>query len=141
MGTKNNRNARLLLSGTLGGTYVAISKSHGVKLKTPIDFSEDTAHGDRFKSRLPGLQDFTATLTSWYNTAYTTLEAMSVNRVSEYFQIYPDFADTLNYYRGQCYVSLSEHDLDLGATSGQSYDVMLANADLDIIRAGTTILT
>lgn len=141
MGTKNNRNARFLLCATLGGPYVAVSKTHGIKAKLPTDFSEDTAHGDRFKSRLPGLQDFSATLLAWFNTAYSTLVAMASNKVSEYFQIYPDFTDTLTYYRGQCYVGLNEHDLDLGATSGQSFDVMLANADLDIIYAGTTILT
>jgi hypothetical protein len=141
LATKNNRNARMLLCATLGGTYVAVSKSHGLKLKTPIDFSEDTSHGDRFKSRLPGIQDFSATLTAWYNSTYTTLEGMSVNRVSEYIQIYPDFTDTVNYIRGQCYVSQSELDLDLGSTAGEGYDVMLANSDLDIIRAGVTILT
>lgn len=106
----------------------------------PTDFSEDTAHGDRWKSRLPGLQDFSATLAAWMNTAYSTIKAMSVNRVSEYFQIYPDFSDTLTYYRGQCYLGLSEHDLDLGNTSGESYDVVLANSDLDIIYAGVTIV-
>ena len=139
--TKNNRNFRLLLCATLGGTYVAVSKSHGFKLQTPNDFSEDTAHGDRFKSRLPGLQDFSGALSAWYQTTYTTLEAMSVNRVSEYFQAYPDYADTVNYYRGQCYAIMNEHDMDLGNTSGLAFDVMLANADLDIIRNGTTILT
>lgn len=141
MATKNNRNVRMLLCATLGGTYVAVSKSYGLKIKSPTDMSEDTAHGDEVKSRLPGLRDFQATLTAWYNTVYTTLEAMAANSISEYFLVYPDFADTTNYYRGQCYVSLSEHDLDLGNTSGHSYDVVVANADYDIIRAGASILT
>lgn len=141
MATKNNRNARMLLCATLGGTYVAVSKSHGLKLKMPTDFSEDTSHGDSRKSRLPGIQDWSATLAAWYNTAYSTLVAMAANRVSEYFQIYPDFSDTTTYYRGQCYLGLNEHDMDLGNTSGHGFDVMLANGDLDIIYAGTTILT
>jgi len=140
MGTKNSRNARMLLCATLGGTYVAISKTHGLKLNVPTDFSEDTAHGDRFKDYIPGLQDFKATVMAWYNTAYTTLEAMSVNKISEYFQIYPDFADTLNYYRGQCYLGQDEFDMDLGNTVGQGYTAVIANGDIDIIRAGTTIL-
>ena len=130
----------MLLCATLGGTYVAISKTHGLKLNVPTDFSEDTAHGDRFKDYLPGLQDFKATVTAWYNTAYTTLEAMSVNKTSEYFLIYPDFADTVNYYRGQCYFGQDEFDLDLGNTAGMGYTAVIANADIDIIRAGTTIL-
>lgn len=140
MGTKNTRNARMLLCATLGGAYVAVSKSHGLTLNVPTDFSEDTAHGDRFKDYLPGLQDFKASLSAWYNTAHTTLEAMSVNKLSEYFQIYPDFADTLNYYRGQCYVGLNKLGLDLGNTADMDFDVMIANADIDIIRAGATIL-
>jgi hypothetical protein len=139
MATKNNRNARMLLCATLGGAYVAVSKSYGLKIKNPTDMSEDTSHGDRVKSRLAGLQDFTAALTAWYNTAYTTLEAMAANSTSEYFLIYPDFSDTTNYYRGQCLVSKNEHDLDLGNTSGFSFDVYVANADYDIIRAGVTI--
>lgn len=131
----------MLLCATLGGTYVAVSKSHGLKTKLPTAFSKDTSHGDRFESSLPGTEEFSATLTAWYNTAYTTLEAMAVNRVSEYFMIYPDFSDTTNYYRGQCYVSFTEHDLDLGNTGGHGFDVVLASGDLDIIRSGTTILT
>lgn len=130
----------MLLCATLGGTYVAVSKSHGLKLKMPTDFSEDTAHGDRWKSRLPGLEDFSATLSAWYNTAYSTLVAMAVNKVSEYFMMYPDFTDTLTYYRGQCYVGMDEHDMDIGNTSGQGFNVVLANADLDIIYAGATIV-
>ena len=130
----------MLLCATLGGTYVAVSKSHGLKLNVPTDFSEDTAHGDRFKDYLPGLQDFKATLAAWYNTAYTTLEGMSVNKISEYFQIYPDFADTLNYYRGQCYVGMDDFTLDLGNTAGFGYSVVIANSDIDVIRAGATIL-
>lgn len=138
--TRNTRNARLLLCATLGGTYVAVSKTHGLKLNLTTDFSEDTGHGARFKSKLPGLQDFMAKLTAWYQTTFTVLEAMSVNKISEYFQIYTDFSDTLNYYRGQCFMGLDEHDLDLGNTAGLSFSVMLANEDLDIIRAGVTIL-
>lgn len=140
MATKNTRNARFLLCATLGGTYVRVTKSHGLTLNIPTDWSEDTGHGQRFKTKLPGLQDFTATLTAWYDTVYTTLEAMSVNKISEFFQAYVDFADVTNYYRGQCFVGLNEHGLDIGNTSDMAYDVMLANEDLDIIRGGVTIL-
>jgi hypothetical protein len=140
MTTKNTRNARMLLCATLGGTYVAVSKSHGLTLNVPTDFSEDTAHGDRFKDYLPGLQDFKAKLTAWYNTAYTTLEAMSVNKISEFFMIYPDFADTVNYYRGQCFVGMDNFNLDIGNTAAFDFSVVIANSDIDIIRAGTTIL-
>lgn len=139
MTTRNNRNARLLLCATLGGTYVAVNKTHGLKLNLTTDFSEDTSHGDSFKSYLPGLQDFKADIMAWYDTAYTTLEAMSKNKVSEYFQLYIDFADTVNYYRGQMYVGLDELDGDLGNTGGFKFTGVIANADIAIIRAGVAL--
>lgn len=139
MATKNTRNARLLLCTTLGGTYVAVNKTHGLKLNLTTDFSEDTSHGDSFKSYIPGLQDFKATVLAWYDTAYSVLEAMSKNKTSEFFMLYPDFADTLNYYRGQCFMGLDELDNDLGNTTGLSFTTVIANADIAIIRAGVAL--
>jgi hypothetical protein len=139
MATKNTRNSRLLLSSTLGGPYTAVTKSHGLKFGVPTDFSEDTGHGQTFKSYLPGLQDFKLTLMAWYDTVYTTLEAMSLNKISEYFIAYIDFADTLNYYRGQCFVGQDELDLDIGNTAGLQFTAVIANADIQIVRAGAAL--
>jgi hypothetical protein len=129
----------MLLCATLSGTYVAVTKSHGLKLNVPTDFSEDTGHGATFKSYLPGLQDFKATLMAWYDTVYTTLEAMSLNKISEYFLIYPDFADTINYYRGQCFIGQDELDLDIGKTIDDKFTAVIANADIQIYRAGALL--
>lgn len=139
MATKNSRNARLLLCATLSGTYVAVTKTHGLKFNVPTDFSEDTGHGASFKGYLPGLQDFKLTVSAWYDTVYTTLEAMSLNKISEYFQAYIDFSDTLNYYRGQLYLGQDEFNLDIGNTVGSSYTAVIANADVAIIRAGAAL--
>lgn len=139
MATKNARNASLKLSSTLGGPYTAVTKSHGLKLNLTTDFSEDTGHGAQFKSYLPGLQDFKATILAWYDTVYTTLEAMSLNKISEYFIAYIDAADSLNYYRGQMFVGLDEADLDLGNTVGFKYTGVIANADVQIVRAGAAL--
>lgn len=139
MATKNNRNVRLQLAATLGGAYTTISKTHGFKLNLSTDFSEDTSHGDSFKSKLPGLQDFSGKLMAWYDSAYTTLEAMSLGKISEYFRAYIDLADPVNYYRGQCYVGLDELDLDLGNTAGLSFTMVIANADIQIVRAGSPL--
>lgn len=139
MATKNTRNARLLLCNTLSGTYVAVTKTHGLKLNVPTDFSEDTGHGASFKSYLPGLQDFKMTVLNWYDTVYTTLNAMSLNKISEYFMVYPDFADSLNYYRGQCFLGQDELDLDLGNTVGEKYTATIANADVQVVRAGAPL--
>jgi len=139
LATKNTRNARLLLCATLGGTYVAVNKTHGLNLSLSTDFSEDTSHGDTLKSYIPGLQDFKLTINAWYDTAYAVLETMSKNKTSEYFQLYPDFADTLNYYRGQCYVGLDGLPLDLGNTADLTFTSTIANADIAIIRGGAAI--
>jgi hypothetical protein len=138
--TVNTRNARFLLCASLGGTYVAINKTHGLNIQIPTDFSEDTGHGARFKSYLPGLQDFTGALTAWYKKAQTILEAMSLNKISEYFLIYPDFADSTNYLRGQCFVGQDGLNLDIGNTADESFTIRIANEDVDFIRNGTSIL-
>jgi hypothetical protein len=85
------------------------------------------------------LQDFKAKLLVWYDTVYTTLNAMSLNKISEYFIAYMDFADSLNYYRGQCFVGMDELDLDLGNTAGESYTVVIANQDIQVVRAGAAL--
>lgn len=139
MATKNSRNASFRLSSTLAGPYTAVTKSHGIKMNVPTDFSEDTGHGAQFKSYLPGLQDFKCTLLNWYDTIYTTLEAMSLNKISEYFICYIDLADSLNYYRGQCFVGQDELDLDLGNTVGFKYTAVIANSDIQIVRAGAAL--
>lgn len=139
MATKNTRNARMLISATLGGSYVAVNKTHGLNMNLPTDFSEDTAHGDRFKSYIPGLQDFKVEISAWYDTVYTTLEKASLDKISYYFLIYPDFADPLNYYRGQCFFGLDGFDLSIGNTADMKFTSVIANADIAIIRNGTAL--
>lgn len=88
---------------------------------------------------MPGLQDFKGTLMRWYETATTALESLSLNKTSEYFMIYPDVADTVNYYRGQAFFGLDELNLDLGNTVDMSYTMTIANADIEIIRNGSAL--
>jgi hypothetical protein len=139
MGTKNNWNAGLYLCATLAGTYLKITKTHGFKISFTTNFSDDTSHGDRVDSNTVGSQAFKATLMAWYDATRTILEGMAYNKVSEYFLAYVDVADTPNYYRGQCYVGLDDHDLDRGNTSDQSYSLVIANADFQIVRGGAAL--
>jgi hypothetical protein len=139
MATKNARLARLELATALAGPYTAVSKTHGFTINLATDFSEDTSHGDRFKSYLPGLQDFKGTLMAWYDTAYTTLEDAALNRISYYFRAYMDYTDSQNYYRGQCYFGIDELDLAIGSTVGFQFTMTIANADIQIIRGGAAI--
>lgn len=139
MATKNTRNARLLLSATLGGTYVAVNKTHGLSPNFETDWSEDTSHGDSVKGYIPGLQDFNLDIEAWYDTAYATLEAAVKNKISYFFQLYIDFADSLNYYRGQIFIGGGSTDLALGNTAGQSFNARIANADYQIVRNGVAL--
>lgn len=139
MSTRNTRNARMLISFTLGGTYVAVNKTHGLNMNLPTDFSEDSSHGDRFKSYIPGLQDFKVDISAWYDTVYPTLESASLNKTTYYFQIYPDFSDSLNYYRGQCYFGLDGFDLSLGNTADLKFTSTIANSDIVVVRQGAAL--
>jgi hypothetical protein len=139
LATKNTRNARLLLCATLGGTYVVINKTHGLSTNFDTDFSEDTSHGDDVKSYLPGLQDFGLDIESWYDTAQVILEAAAKNKLSYFFLLYIDYADVVNYYRGQMYIGGGSVDLAIGNTAGQSFQGRIANADYEIVRDGAAL--
>lgn len=139
MAYKNTRNSRLLLCAALGGTYVAVAGAHGYKENVPTDFSDASVYGDSFKSYIPGMQDYKGTLMRWYDTADATVEKMSKSKTSEYFTFYPDFADSLNYTRGQIFLGQDESDHDLGKTAVQKYTAVIANGDIAIIRGGSAI--
>lgn len=139
MATKNSRNGRYLLCATKTGTYIPVAGAFGYKENVPTDFSEDTTFGAFFKSYIPGLQDYKATLMRRYDTADATVEKMSKTKTSEYFLFYPDYADTLNYTRGQTFLGQDEHDNDLGKTVDQKYTAVIANSDLEIVRNGAAL--
>lgn len=139
MATKNTRNAALLLSPTLGGTYIKVTKTHGLNLSLTTDFSEDTGHGQNFKSQIPGLSDYTVSVGAWYDTAYTTLEYSALNKVAYYFIIYMDYADVQNYHRGQGYFAFDSLNLDIGNTADGSFSLVLAGSDPQIVRNGTPL--
>lgn len=140
-GTINTRNGRFLLSGTAaaGSSYVAVANAHGYKENVPTDFSEDTVLGARFKSYIPGLQDYKGDLMTWYNAVDATLEKMSLQKISEYFLFYPDFSNPVNYTRGQIYLGQDESDHEIGKTADQKYTAVIANNDIQVVRQGAVI--
>jgi hypothetical protein len=139
MAAINTRNSRYLLSATLAGTYVPVAGAHGYKENVPTDFSKSTVYGSRFESYVPGLQDYKGTLMRWYDTADATVEKMSIGKISEYFLFYPDFANPLDYTRGQTYLGQDESDHDLGKTADQKYTAVIANGDIQIVRGGAVL--
>ena len=139
--SKNTRNARLLICATVGGTYIPVNKTHGLKINQPTDYSEDTAHGNRFKSYLPGLADYSVAVAKWYDTAFSMLEAASINQISYYFQIYMDYSDPLNYDTGQCFFSMNELNLDIGNTADITFDMKNTGVDPRMVRNGAVLNT
>jgi hypothetical protein len=136
---KNSRNARLQLCATLGGTYVTVNGTHGLRLGVPTNWSDSTAHGDDFDSATPGTQGFNMTLAAWYDTVESTLQAMSLNKISEFFRAYYDLDDPLNYYRGKMYLGQEEDNMDLNQTIDGSYTGRIADGDIQIIRNGAAL--
>lgn len=137
--TKNTKNARLLICATIGGTYVPVNKTHGLKISLPKDYSEDTSHGQDFKSYLPGQGDYSVTVAKWYDTAFFALEAASRRDISYYFLIYMDYNDTLNYDNGQCFFAQNEQNLDLGNTADITFDMKNTGLDPKIVRNGVVL--
>jgi len=119
MATRNSRNARILVGGT------AVNKTHGATVNPTTDYSEDTSHGDEYKSYLPGLKDFTVEISAWYDSAYHTLRnaALDGTALSDVL-VYPDYSTTTHYwYCPAMYCSLTDHDLAIGNTIGETYEL------------------
>lgn len=135
----NTRNARLLLSGTKAGTYAPINKTHGLNVSMPTDMSDDSGHGQTFKTAVPGLSDYTMSVSAWYLPAQTILEDAAVNKIPYYFLYYPDYADVQNYHRGLLWVGFEGQNSDLGNTTDQSFTMTLADEDIQIVRNGAVL--
>lgn len=139
MATKNSKNARLLISTTLASPYTVVTKSHGLKLGLGADWSEDTGHGASFKGYTKGLMDFNATVAQYYDTAFPLLSGASINGTSYYFLAYFDYpTDTTSYWRGQCTFALNEHNLDIGTTIDQTFEMRIYNGDVVLVLNSTS---
>lgn len=117
MATKNTRNARVLINGT------AVNKTYGATVTPTTDYSEDTSHGDQYKSYLPGLKDFTVDISNWYDDAYHVLRVAALNNTALVnVLVYPDYAQTTHYWRcPTMYASLNEQSHEIGNTTGETY--------------------
>lgn len=117
MAAIGTRNARVLVNGT------AVNKTHGANIQPVTDYSEDTAHGDAYKSYVPGLKDFTVAIEAWYDDAYHVLQNAAIaNTALTNVLVYPDYARTTHYWRcPYMYVSMDSFDLAIGNTAAQSF--------------------
>jgi hypothetical protein len=117
--TKNSRNVRVLINGT------AVNKTHGATVSPTTDYSEDTSHGDEYKSYLPGLKDFMVDISAWYDSAYHTLRNAALdNTALSNVLVYPDYSQTTHYWHcPTMYASLNEWNGDIGNTIGETFQL------------------
>lgn len=73
------------------------------------DFAEDSAHGDRFKTKIPGMMDAEMSFRSWFDTAYHTLVEAAINTTLGKWYWYPDRTDSTIYWFGTGYLAMDEY--------------------------------
>jgi hypothetical protein len=117
--TKHGRNARLML-GAASGSASLVSESHGWNLNIDTDMGEDTAQGDSFGTRLPGIHEFNIEVQKWFDQATGALTAAVVARTRQKFYAYPDFSDTTIYWYGTGYLSGGGMDAPINGVVDQA---------------------
>src|SRR5215213_10090682 len=97
-------------SGHLGVIYIGsatavpVGETHDdFDLSLETDMQEDTAHGDTFRTRVPGLQDFTLGFQKWNVATEVALLDYAKNRTVVKFYLYPDRTDNTVYWFGTGY--------------------------------------
>jgi hypothetical protein len=105
LGTTTHTVNQILYWGT--GTASPIAEGTGVSMSLPTDFAEDSAWGDTFKTKKPGLTDFTLTLTKWYDHNEVALRQAALSRTVGKWYWYPDRNEATDYVFGTGYMTLS----------------------------------
>lgn len=139
-GTLHGRNARLYLGTTNASPIPKISNAAGTavskfELNTGVDFAEDTAQGDNFKTYVPGLPDYSGSLDFFFQDAntshlqYTLIDAAMAGTVVKHYA-YPGIGAgmTAVYFYGNVYLSLKSLPLDVGGLVTASFDMKAAGA-------------
>lgn len=128
--TRNSRDAALYLRTTGAGAYAKVNKTYGLVVNTPTDFSDDTGHGQKFKTGLPGNHDFKVELELYYQKYADLLHNYSLNETVLDFLVYPSVTnDPLNYWSGACYLGQDSQDMKLGNTVSEKYTLVLTGGD------------
>lgn len=139
-GTLHGRNARLYLGATnaspipkfANATGTAISK---FEIQTGVDFAEDTAQGDPYKTYVPGLPDYSGSLDFFFQDAntshlqYSLIDAAMQGTALKHYA-YPGIAAgmTTVYFYGLIYLSLKSLPLDVGALVTASFEFKAGGA-------------
>jgi len=127
LGTTTHSVNQVLYFGT--GTAIPIAEGTGFQISMPTDFAEDSSWGDTFKTRIPGMTDFDATLTKWYDHNETGLRLASTGRIVGKWYWYPDRSVTTDYMYGTGYMSLMDVNASgLNAIISNQYKLTPASA-------------
>lgn len=95
---------QILYFGT--GVATPVSEGKGFTVSAPTDFAEDSSWGDSFKTKIPGLSDFSGRLMKHYDHSETSLRTAALNRTVGNFYWYPDRNTPANYWFWTGYVAL-----------------------------------
>jgi hypothetical protein len=139
-GTLHGRNSRLYLGATNASPIPKISNPAGTaiskfEVNTGVDFAEDTAQGDTFKTYVPGLPDYSGSLDFFFQDATTTNlqyalidAAMQGTPLKHY--AYPGIGAGVTgvYFYGNVYLSLKSLPMDVGSLVTASFDMKAAGA-------------
>jgi hypothetical protein len=115
-------------SGHLGVIYVGstvavpVGETHDdFDLGLETDMQEDTAHGDAFRTRVPGLRDFTLGFQKWNVASENTLIDLAAARTVSKFYLYPDRTDSGTYWFGTGYINLDGFGIPLEGIVNETY--------------------
>lgn len=125
MATKTGRLGVLYWGAT---TAVPVAETHGdFELSLDTEYHEDTSHGDSFRTRIPGLSDFSLTVEKWFDTAYHTMIDAAIAKTTGKFYLYPDRTDATIYWSGTNYWGLNSYVIPLEGIVNESYTLTPAS--------------
>lgn len=124
MATLHFRNSHIYLAATSAAAAVPITESRSFDLSVDgPDLDEDNAFGDTWKTALPGLVGWSASVEANWDTAQTTVFDASTQILGPVrWYGYPDRASASRYYSGLVWVKFS--------SSGSTSSVGRVNIDL-----------
>lgn len=125
MATQHGKNAVIYL-GASTGTATPISETNNISLSFGADYAEDSAHGDTFKSYVPGLFDFEGTIEGMYDVASDALLTASLAGTKQKFYFYPNRSTTLQYFYGEAFLTLNDLTAALTEIVGVSFSLRAA---------------
>jgi hypothetical protein len=121
-------------SGHLGVIYIGsatavpVGETHDdFDLGLETDMQEDTAHGDAFRTRVPGLRDFTLGFQKWNVATEVDLLDYAEDRTVVKFYLYPDRTDNTVHWSGTGYVMLDGFTIPLEGIVNETYTLVPAS--------------